>query len=279
MLAKIEGLLAMPELPEVEATCSYLRERIVNTAVIDSRCLWHRTIASHTPQKFTRSIRDARVTNVSRSGKFVVIELLKEKPLFLFVHLRMSGSIDVISHQQPLAVHDRVSISLNNGRDIRFHDVRKFGRMYLTDDKHVITKNLGIEPLSDEFTPATLNDVLSKRHAQIKPLLLNQRMIAGLGNIYVDEALWKAKIHPQQIASSIPKRKIILLHEAIKTILTEAIELLGTDFGDNVVHGGMYAPKAYGRTSEPCSRCSAPITRIVVGQRGTHLCTVCQPLR
>ena len=269
----------MPELPEVEATCSYLRERIINTAVIDSRCLWHRTIASHTPQKFIRSIRDARVTTVSRRGKFVVVELLREKPLFLFVHLRMSGSIDVISHQQPLAVHDRVSISLNNGRDIRFHDVRKFGRMYLTDDKNVITKNLGIEPLSDELTPTALKDLLSKRHAQIKPLLLNQKIIAGLGNIYVDEALWKAKIHPQHIASSISTRNISLLHNAIKSTLTEAIELLGTDFGDNVVHGGMYEPKAYGRTSEPCKRCGTPIIRIVVGQRGTHLCTICQPLR
>jgi formamidopyrimidine-DNA glycosylase len=268
----------MPELPEVEATCSYLRERVVQETIIESTCLWERTIATHTAKKFAKIIRGSVIKQILRRGKFIVLELVGEKSRYLFIHLRMSGSLDVISNTQPLAVHDRTILTLSNKQDIRFHDVRKFGRLYLYDNMEAVSQKLGVEPLSQEFTPQHLQTLLSHRKTPIKPLLLNQSIIAGLGNIYVDESLWKAKIHPQQQASTISKRKVGALHTAIISTLQEAITLLGTDFGDNVVHGGMYTPQVYGRTAKPCLRCSSPVTRIVVGQRGTHLCKRCQRL-
>ena len=188
----------------------------------------------------------------------------------------MSGSLDVVSSKSPVALHDRVIFELNNGKSLRFNDTRKFGRMYLARSLEEIVGDLGIEPLSNEFTPDYLLEGMKKRSRTIKPLLLDQSFIAGLGNIYVDESLWQAEINPKAKSDRIPRAKVTALHSAIQEILTEAISFLGTDFGDNVVHGGMYRPRVYGRESEPCLRCGKNIKRIVVGQRGTHYCPACQ---
>jgi formamidopyrimidine-DNA glycosylase len=138
---------------------------------------------------------------------------------------------------------------------------------------------LGVEPLSSDFTPQLLGDLLKKRRTAIKRLLLDQSIVAGLGNIYVDESLWLAKIHPLKQANTVSRDQVGRLHEAIRSVLGEAIELLGTDFGDGVVDGGMYVPKVYGREGKGCSRCEGVIVRIVVGQRGTHYCRGCQRKR
>jgi formamidopyrimidine-DNA glycosylase len=191
----------------------------------------------------------------------------------------MSGSLDVIATKNPHATHDRAVLNLNNNKSVRFNDTRKFGRIYLCDDPDVVVGGLGIEPLSEKFTPLFLHSLLKKRAARIKPLLLNQNIIAGLGNIYVDEALWRAKIHPRAEARKVSMRRCELLHHAITETLSEAIGLLGTDFGDGVVHGGMYVPKVYGREGEECATCGALIRKTIVGQRGTHFCPNCQALR
>ena len=203
----------------------------------------------------------------------------KKADLYLFTHLRMSGSLDVLSEEIPLGTHDRVLLTLSNGKSIRFNDTRKFGRMYLMASREELDNELGVEPLSEEFTPSRLHSILQSRKIRIKPLLLNQTLIAGLGNIYVDESLWKARIHPLTPACEISKPKATALHAAIQETLQEAIRLAGTDFGDGVVQDGMYSPQVYGREDEPCKRCGNALVKTVVGQRGTHLCQVCQRLK
>jgi formamidopyrimidine-DNA glycosylase len=267
----------MPELPEVEATVQYLRDRVEGVGITKVTVLWHRSVARKEPEFFEREIIDCSIEHLFRRGKFIGLRLMKDNPLYLFVHLRMSGSLDVVSATSPIDKHDRVILYLSNGKSIRFNDTRKFGRMYLCTSPEEVVGRLGAEPLSEAFSFEYLEQLVRSKKGMIKPLLLNQSFIAGLGNIYVDESLWKARIHPLTPAHRIPKPKILALHQSIRETLAEAVSLLGTDFGDGVVQDGMYSPKVYGRDGSPCHRCGKEIQRIVVGQRGTHVCAVCQP--
>ena len=267
----------MPELPEVESTVRYLRERVVGTTIVGADVHWARSIATHKPKAFQQHITGLCIDQVFRRGKFIVLASQERAPRFLFVHLRMSGSLDVVSIDSPVAAHDRAILTLSNGKTIRFNDTRKFGRMYLCHDPAVVVGKLGIEPLSPEFTPEHLFQETSKRSTRIKTLLLDQTVIAGLGNIYVDESLWKAGIHPLTPAQRLSRQKCVDLHAAIVATLQEAISLAGTDFGDGVVEGGMYTPVVYGQDGEACSRCGTTIKKTTVTQRGTHFCPCCQP--
>jgi len=188
----------------------------------------------------------------------------------------MSGSYDVVTGSKQRSKHDHVIFVLNDGREVRFHDPRKFGRIYLVSDISEVTSKLGPEPLSDEFTTSILESRLGSVRKRIKSALLDQRLLAGLGNIYVDEALWRSKIHPLTHADRISRSRFALLYTSIRAVLNEAIESCGTDFSDGVVDGGMYRPQAYGRTGQPCHRCATTIRRILVGQRSTHFCPRCQ---
>lgn len=282
----------MPELPEVEATVCYLRERIVGTRVSKLEVLWHRTLAvpSRTRERLISQIaRGAPITAVTRRGKFVVIHLGAERRRsvhrkgerpgaqgFMLFHLRMSGSLDVLGAHLPRATHDRLIVSLDNGKELRFHDPRKFGRAYLVSDHREVTGDLGPEPLGSELSSAEFSRRIVAHRGALKPLLLNQRVIAGLGNIYVDEALWRARLHPTTPAAAVPVKRLCGLFLSIQEVLTEAIKHQGTDFGDGVVVYGGYRPQVYGRAGEPCARCGALIVRMVVGQRGTHFCPRCQ---
>jgi formamidopyrimidine-DNA glycosylase len=266
----------MPELPEVESTVRYLRERVEGLTITGATIGWARTIHTHTPKRFVELVEGASIREVFRRGKFVGLQLSSRSPLFLFIHLRMSGSLDVVSAEAEPSPHDRVVLLLKGGKSIRFNDTRKFGRMYLCEDPAEVVGALGVEPLDESFSLEILREILRSRGGAIKPLLLNQNVIAGLGNIYVDEVLWKASIHPLTPADSVPPEKIARLHQAIKETLSEAISLAGTDFGDGVVYGGMYRPLVYGRDGDPCDRCQRDIEKIVVAQRGTHFCPACQ---
>lgn len=267
----------MPELPEVEAAAQYVRERIVGCTITGTEVLWGRTLATGSPAVFKRRLVGSVVENVQRRGKFIVISLRHSTgPMYLLFHLRMSGSLDVLGRTNPVEPHDRLIVSLDSDRDLRFNDIRKFGRCYFVDDISEITGNLGFEPLVDEFSKEKLFELLRRRRGRIKSTLLDQTFIAGIGNIYADESLWLAKIHPSRPCDSIQETQSNLLWHAIREVLGDAIGKLGTDFGDGVVHGGMYAPKAYGRTGKPCDRCGAKIRRILVGQRSTHFCPKCQ---
>ncbi|MFO0417089.1 MAG: DNA-formamidopyrimidine glycosylase [Pseudomonadota bacterium] len=265
----------MPELPEVESTVRYLAERVLGKTITRADILWPRTIATHSPKEFGSHLLGFKIAHVFRRGKFIAItDSARSK--HIFIHLRMSGSLDVVSEKSPVSSHDRAVLHLSNGKTIRFNDTRKFGRIYLCDDPNQVVGKLGIEPLSAEFTPEVLLSILRSRATRIKTLLLDQSAVAGLGNIYVDESLWKAAIHPTTPAKTVSPKRCQALHKAIIETLSEAIELAGTDFGDHVVDGGMYSPVVYGRDSEPCARCGDKIRKMTVNQRGTHFCPRCQ---
>jgi formamidopyrimidine-DNA glycosylase len=179
--------------------------------------------------------------------------------------------------------HVRVRMALDDGRCLCFRDTRKFGRMALVDDPAPLLAGLGPEPLGDDFTLAWLRSLLAGRRGRIKPLLLDQRALAGLGNIYTDEALWRARIHPLRPAASLTQEEVARLYAAIRAVLGEAVEREGTTLDDRGYVGadgrpGSFATQlaVYARAGCACPRCGAPVQRIMVGQRGTHLCPVCQ---
>lgn len=266
----------MPELPEVEATVQYLKERVEGCTILKGSVSWKRTVTPTPPPLFESSIASQRIITVFRRGKYIGMKLSGKDEQYLFTHLRMSGSLDVVPTEFAIHTHDRVSLDLDNGKSIRFNDTRKFGRMRLCNNPDDAIGHLGPEPLDPSFTADMLYEILSSRSTRIKPLLLDQSAIAGLGNIYVDEVLWKTKIHPLVQGRRVTAEQAHFLHSAIQETLREAIEKLGTDFGDGVVYGGTYKPRVYGRSGKRCHRCSDTITRIVVAQRGTHICPTCQ---
>jgi formamidopyrimidine-DNA glycosylase len=267
----------MPELPEVQATVDYLRERVEGATITRGYISWARTVSPKEPTTFLKEVSGAKIAALFRRGKYIGMRLESHKQLYLFTHLRMSGSLDVIPTEFEVDRHDRVCLELDSGKSIRFNDTRKFGRMTLCDDPDDVVGHLGLEPLDPSCTPDALRRALGNKYGRIKPVLLDQTIIAGLGNIYVDEVLWKIKVHPLTPTFALSDSHIVKLHKAIQETLQEAIGKLGCDFGDGVVNGGMYKPRVYGRDEKKCSRCRDTIIRIVVGQRGTHICPTCQP--
>lgn len=268
----------MPELPEVESTVVYLRERVANELIHNVEVNWARTVQYPSVNDFKRKLVGCSISAVERRGKYIVfvLESNSQKPCFLFSHLRMTGSFDVVSQDAPKSKHDRILLRLKSGKEIRFNDPRKFGRFYLGSEKDACTSHLGPEPLDSAFTADVLLQILQARSGRMKSVLLDQSAVAGLGNIYVDEVLWASRIHPLLPAKEVTADQTVLLHRSIQKILRKAIESKGTDFGDGVVAYGMYRPKVYGRTGQKCPRCRSLVKRIVVGQRSTHYCAKCQ---
>jgi formamidopyrimidine-DNA glycosylase len=268
----------MPELPEVETVCASLRAKVEGRTIVDV----------HSPNGYERAIvfsqeardalRNARILEVRRRGKYILFLLSSG---VLVVHLRMTGRLmDVTPDEMK---HVSGLISFNDGGALWFYDVRKFGRISWFNDIEEFERSvrLGIEPLCDEFSPDYLYNLLRVSSRAIKPWLLDQRFIAGLGNIYVDESLWSARIHPLSRGSSLSMDSVKILHDQVVNILRESIALHGTSFlsfyFDNDKQGS-YAEflKVFGRQGTPCPRCGALIAKIRVAQRGTHICLVCQ---
>jgi len=190
----------------------------------------------------------------------------------------MSGKLSVVDRAAPLEKHDRVVFHLDDGQQLRFNDVRKFGKMWAVLDPEEVTGAIGPEPLAADFNLLKFRALVQSRSGVVKPLLLNQTFLAGVGNIYADESLWRAKIHPLRRADSLSDAEIAALYRSIRKVLRTAIEDEGTDAGDGVIEGD-YTPRVYGREGQPCYRCHQPLHKIVVGQRGTHFCPHCQPRR
>lgn len=264
----------MPELPEVESLVRKIEPRVKGRLIKKVQVLWSRTIA--TSQVIGRDMNGYRFVNCGRRGKYLHFELEKAKNTkHLLIHLRMSGTLHSLPKTTALRKHDRVSFQLSDGSTLRFHDPRKFGRIYWVSDPNTLLGNIGIEPFDRKALSHTIESFRSRRGA-IKSTLLRQDIIAGVGNIYADEVLWAVKINPLTSASSLTEKQIEALIKALRQILRSAIKANGTDFGDNVVEGS-FSPRAYGRTGKPCRRCRSEIVRIVVGQRSTHFCPRCQP--
>lgn len=273
----------MPELPEVETVAQELRPQIVSHSIDAVWVFWERSIDRPNVPDFVAALRGATVMDVRRRGKFVILQL--DAGQALLVHLRMTGKLLVLPREADPAAesHVRVQFRLEDGRWLLFSDTRKFGRLYLVEDVHEVVGDLGPEPLSPAFTPEMLAQMLASRRGRIKPLLLNQRFLAGLGNIYTDEALWRARVHPLRPANELAGEEVRRLHAAIVSVLREAIGEGGTSLEDNQYRrpddstGGYQTLLCvYGREDESCPRCGAVIERLVVGQRGTHICPECQ---
>jgi len=267
----------MPELPEVETIARKLKPELVGRTIIDVDLRWSRTLALPSTGKFKEQIKGQKVMAVGRRAKFLRIQLTD---FSLLIHLRMSGNLSIRKGKIKPEKHDRMIIRLSGGRSLVFNDTRKFGRVWLTADPDQVLGRLGPEPLNREFTPGWLYAALRERHRQIKPLLLDQTFLAGLGNIYTDEALHIAKLHPLATSDSITAKQAAALHEAIRKVLREGIRRNGASI-DWVYRGGEFQNhfRVYDREGEPCPVCGTKIKRITVGQRGTHYCPKCQSLR
>ncbi len=274
----------MPELPEVQTIVNDLNAaNVAGKTIMGAKVFWPRTIAEPSASAFCRRIKGKKISAIRRRGKFIVFDFNKGDNLLL--HLRMSGRLHLVPYDLPRQKHEYVILSLTDGRQLRFHDTRKFGRFYLTSDAQKILGRLGPEPLATGFTLKIFARSLSPRNRLLKPLLLDQTFIAGLGNIYVDEALWESKIHPRRIAASLSESEIRALHRAIPRVLKRGLKNLGTSLGTGQTnfysiakHQGRNRDelKVFRRTDLPCPRCQATIRRLIVGQRSTHICPKCQ---
>jgi len=271
----------MPELPEVEHISRGLRTLLVGRTIVGAAVLWPRTVACPDVDQFTARILGRRVESVGRRGKYVVIGL---DAGWLLIHLKMSGRLRWASRDEPPARHTRLILDLDDGHRLRFDDPRKFGRVYLVDDASQATGPLGPEPLADEFRLDDLRRLLARRSGRIKAVLLNQQFLAGVGNIYADEVLFQARLHPLRRASSLSPDEQARLYAAIRNVLEQAIVGHGTTLDDRGYvdaegEPGRYQEQiaVYGRTGQPCRSCGTPVERTVIGQRSAHFCPSCQP--
>lgn len=276
----------MPELPEVQTVVDSLKNlNLKGRRVMGARVYWPKTIAGMAPATFKKKIKGRSIREISRRGKFIVVSLSRD--LSLLIHLRMTGRLKWAAANIKRNPHEHVILLFGNKMALRYQDTRKFGRFYLTSDPQEILGKLGPEPLSDHFTADRFHAMLQARQRLLKPLLLDQAFIAGLGNIYVDEALWKAGVHPLRVSSSLSKKEVAALHHAIPMVLQKGLANLGTTLGNGA--GNFYSVAGrkgrnadelfvFRRTGEGCTKCRTPIQRIVVGQRSTHICPHCQRL-
>ena len=275
----------MPELPEVETVVRDLRNSgITARSITAARVSWPRTIENMPPEKFAASVSGCRIQNVSRRAKYIVIELSSGQ--WLLIHLRMTGRLHIVDTKTPREIHERVALALDDDTELRFIDTRKFGRWTLLNDAGERLNKLGPEPLSDEFTADVMYGILQSRHRRLKPLLLDQHMLAGLGNIYVDEAMWDARLHPCTMSDAISRKQSTALRRAIRKVLQKGINSMGTTLGTG--KGNFYSVagrrgrnqdglKVFRRDGAPCPRCGTIIERSIVAQRSTHFCPECQP--
>jgi formamidopyrimidine-DNA glycosylase len=295
----------MPELPEVETIARQLREGrtdrasglaippLVGRTILETHVHWAREVSGMAARTFERRTRGRCVSAAGRHGKYLILTFTPASgasvvgapatsapvdgsaPAFMLVHLRMSGRLEVVPQAEAETKHTRVVWLLDEGWALRFDDARKFGRVYLVDAPERVTGKIGPDAL--QMTAPEFASRLRQKRGALKPILLDQRFIAGVGNIYSDEALFLAGLHPLRQARTLTDENARQLHAAIRRVLLSGIAANGASF-DWVYPGGDYQNsfRVYGRAGEPCVRCGRPITRTVVGQRGTHLCEHCQ---
>jgi formamidopyrimidine-DNA glycosylase len=276
----------MPELPEVQTLVNDLNDAgLIGKTITAARVYWTRSIAQPSARTFCRRIRAKTIRKIWRRGKFIVLDLSADT--HLLIHLRMTGRLHLVAPGLKRSKHEHVVLSLGKRLQLRFQDTRKFGRMLLVNDLKPILNPLGPEPLGASFTAKMLTEGLQSRKRLVKPLLLDQTFIAGLGNIYVDEALWDARIHPCRIAATLSKTETKAVHRAIPKVLNHGLKNLGTTLGSGksnfysvARHRGRNQDqlKVFRRSGLPCPRCKTPIERIIVGQRSTHICPRCQKI-
>lgn len=272
----------MPELPEVETVRRTLYDHLIGRRIDRVEIITPRQVYHPDPQTFQAELEGARFTEIDRRGKYLLFRL---GPITLVGHLRMSGRLYVCSPEREREKHLHLVFHLDDGQQLRYEDQRKFGGFHLLgpggEGMPPGLANLGPEPLSPDFSPAVLAQGLAGRRTPIKAALLNQSLVAGLGNIYVDESLFCARIHPARQAASLKAAEVKRLYSCIVQVLQRAVEKRGTTFSlyfdGEGTQGDMYDElKVFDRTGEPCPECATPILKVVVAGRGTHFCPHCQ---
>jgi formamidopyrimidine-DNA glycosylase len=277
----------MPELPEVETLTRDLRRVGLEGRQITGVLVgWPKTLKGLSPAAFAARLTGAVIRRVTRRAKFLVFELADGGTLL--VHLRMTGRFDLGREFQRRGPHEHIVLSLDNGVSVHYVDPRKFGRWILTDTPENILGALGPEPLSRALTARVFAGRFRAHRRQLKPLLLDQSFVAGLGNIYADEALWEARLHPCRRSDTLTAAEIERLYHAVQTVLRRGIQNQGTTLGSASTNfystagrrgRNQDALRVFRRTGDPCPRCETRIERLVVGQRGTHICPCCQKNR
>lgn len=270
----------MPELPEVETFRRYLLQgssgapSILGKKILTAELLWEKTLAYPGPEEFLRRIAGQYVTGISRRGKNLILQLARDA---LIIHLRMSGEIIVEEKTNPRGKHYRLILNFGDSYRLAFNNIRKFGRVWLTEDAEAFLAHLGPEPLGDDFTAEKLGEILSSRSRQLKYFLLDQEMIAGMGNIYTDEALHRAGLHPALKTDALTRSQVQQLWQSIREVLTEGIQNQGSSI-DWMYRGGDYQKylSVYNLEGQPCKRCQTPLKRIKIAQRSTYYCPTCQ---
>jgi len=268
----------MPELPEVQTVVNYIKPHVIGKKLQRIKPLWPKTLHNFNNKDIQSEEPHNHIVNVDRRAKFII---LKFKNYILAIHLRMTGKL-YFSNKQNFSKHVTAVLEFKNKESLIFEDVRKFGRIYFYKNLNIINSRHGPEPLAKNFSEEMFTEMIKGRKRNIKSLLLDQSFISGLGNIYVDESLWKSRIHSNSISNAIPAKNIQLLYQSIQTILTDAINSQGTTIINFSVNGesGRYANKlyVYGNEKNSCNRCNNKIKKIKVAGRGTYLCTKCQKI-
>ncbi|MDT8859427.1 DNA-formamidopyrimidine glycosylase [Alkalihalobacillus sp. MEB130] len=273
----------MPELPEVETVSRTLRELVVGKTIVAVDVKWANIIKKPDDvEQFKLHLIGQTIHEVNRRGKFLLFVL---DDITMVSHLRMEGRYGLFHKGEDLTPHTHVIFSFSDETQLRYQDVRKFGTMHIfkkgTEEETMPLSQLGVEPFSSEFTVELMKEAFQNTTRTIKVVLLDQKTVVGLGNIYVDEALFKSGIHPERAASSLSEEELVRLHKAIVTTLQEAVDLGGSSV-KSYVNGqgemGMFQQQltVYGRKGEPCVKCGAELAKKVVGGRGTHFCINCQ---
>lgn len=271
----------MPELPEVETFRRLLLRgyngmpSVLGKVIQGAHVLWDGILVTPSANEFRERVPGQQVDDIGRRGKHLILHFSTDS---LILHPRMSGEVLLESQDNPVSKHCRLSLDFKDGTRLAFINIRKFGRVWLTGQPEEVLCHLGPEPLSDTFTPQKLYAILQNAHRQLKYMLLDQHVIAGLGNIYTDEALYLAKLHPKTKSDTLSRSETERLWNAIRKVLREGIENQGTSI-DWIYRGGENQKylHVYNKDGDPCERCGNPIQKITIAQRGTHLCPTCQP--
>jgi formamidopyrimidine-DNA glycosylase len=274
----------VPELPEVETIRRGLEPLVVGRRIERAAIRDPRLTRPFDPDDVARQIQGERITGLGRRGKYLVVRF--ESGRFLLIHLRMTGNFRVAGSDPADGPHDRAVLRLDNGSDVIYRDIRRFGTWLLVEPQELapyLAERVGDEPLDEAFHAAALATRLAGRRAPIKSALLDQRTVAGMGNIYADEALWRARIHPLRPAGELERDELRRLHRALRDALRMGIARQGATLSNYATPDGASGRmqeefKVYGREGEPCPRCGTPIEKIRAAGRGTHYCPNCQRL-